>query len=331
MNTFKKEENFIREYKFESIKRPSAFYKTIGLDVLTVLSALLFGFLYWRYLNGNSGIFYVLAALIVYLVFTSLETILIKNLRMRSIVIGLEVIAFILLFLRAPLGILGAAVLTLTTLAALGEITARKKIANSISPSYLKIARSKTTRMITALSLMVILFYSPRLDENGNLISQGVFDHFFQQVVGLTNKIYPSLNLEQSVSDFAQSLASKNLRNNEQFLEMGEKNKETSVLQTGTEIISNLEQSLKIRINPAEKLSNVAYFVVSNKLSNLQESLKDQFRLGWLIILFFIIRSFGFIVTIIVSVIVEGLIHLMISVNFIHIVGENKTKESVKF
>ncbi|MEK7138035.1 MAG: hypothetical protein AAB787_00860 [Patescibacteria group bacterium] len=331
MPTFKPEENFVREYKFESTKRPSSFYKTIALHVLTVAAAFIFGLLYWKYLNGNAGIFVALASLVIYLVFTSLEVILIKNLRVRSIIIGLEVIAPVLLFLKTPIGILGTAILTLAIMAILGEITARKKMSNSIKPSYIKITRSKTTRMVTAISLLVILLYAPRLDENGNIISEGVFDRIFQQVVGVTNKIYPTLNFEQSVSEFAESLANQSLRKNEQFLELDQTNQSTSIAQSGTKIIEDLEKSLKVDINPSEKLSDVAYFVVQNKLSSLQESLKDQFRFGWLIILFFIIRSFGFLITLIVSAITEGLIQLMVSVNFVHVLGENRTKESVKF
>jgi len=250
---------------------------------------------------------------------------------MRATIIALEIIALVLLFLRAPLDILSATTLLLVLMAVFGEITARKKMANSISPSYFKITKSKTTRMITAISFMIILLYAPRLDENGNLISQGAFDHIFQQVVGVTNKLYPNINLNQSVADFTQSLANQSLKRSDQFLELDEKNQKNTLLQTGTKIITDLEESLKIKINPTEKLSDAAYFVVSNKLSSLQESLKNQFRLGWLIILFFIIRSFGFLVTLIVSTIIKGLIHLMISVNFIHVVGENKTKESIKF
>lgn len=331
MPQFKPEENFVREYKFESTKRPSSFYKTIGLHVLTVASAFLFGFFYWRYLSGASSVGYLISALVVYLVFTSLEAILVKNLRMRTLIIGLEVFALILMFSKTPLGILSVTIFTLAFMATLGEITARKKMSNSITPSYLKIARSKTTRMVTALSLMVILLYAPRLDQNGNLISEGAFDRIFQQVVSIAQKIYPTLNFEDSVSDFAESLANQSLRKNEQFLELDPQNQSTSVAQSGEKIITDLEESLKVEINSSEKLSDVAYFVVSNKLSKLQESLKDQFRFGWLIILFFIIRSFGFIVTLVVSAIVEALIHLMLSANFVHVVGENRTKESVKF
>ena len=331
MPTFKPEENFVREYKFESTKRPSSFFKTISLHVLTVASAFLFGFLYWQYLNGKSGILSALVALIFNLVFTSLEVILIKNLKIRSIIIGLEVISPFLLFFKSPFSLVVTALLTLAFMAIVGEITARKKMANSIRPSYFKISRSKTTRMVTAVSLMVILLYAPRIDNDGNLISESVFDRIFQQVVGFTNKIYPSLNLEQSVTDFAQSLADQSLRKNEQFLELDQANQSTSIAQSGEKIIDDLEKSLKLEINPSEKLSDVAYFVVQNKLSSLQESLKDQFRFGWLIILFFIIRSFGFIITLIVSLITEGLIQLMLSLNFIHLAGENRTKESVKF
>lgn len=331
MPVFKPEENFVREYKFESIKKPSSYYKTIGLHILTVLSAFLFGFLYSRYLSGGISIAYVLSALVIYLVMTSLESILVNNLRMRAVVIGLEVFALILMFGYVPIGILATAIFALAFFSVLGEIVARKKMSNSIRPSYLKIARSKTTRMVTAISLMVILFYAPRLDQNGNLISKGAFDRLFQQVVGIANKIYPTLNFEESVSDFAESLANQSLVKNPEFDELDPKNQSTSVAKSGEKIIEDLEKNLKIKINPSEKLSDVAYFVVSNKLNNLQESMKDQFRLGWLIILFFIIRSFGFLVTIVVSVIVGGLIHSMISTNFIHVVGESRTKESIKF
>lgn len=331
MPTFKPEQNFIREYKFETTKRPSAFYKTIGLHVLTVFSAFLFGFLYWRYLSGTSRIFYVLIALVIYLIFTSLEAILIKNIRIRSFIIALEVVALVLLFVKTSPNTLIAAILALAILATFGEITSRKKLSNSVSPSYFKIARSKTTRMVTALCLMVILFYAPHLDENNNLISRDTFDYLYNQVVSIAHRIYPNLNLGQSTADFAQSLANQSLQKDDQFLEMDEKNKETSVAQSGAKIITDLEKNFKIKIDPKDKLSDTAYSAVSSKLGDLRESLKDQFRLGWLIILFLIIRSFGFFITLIVSVIVEGLIYLMISLNFVHIVGENRTKESVKF
>lgn len=331
MPVFKPEENFVREYKFEPSKRPAAFYKTIGLHVLSVVSAIAFGFSYYQYLNGKFSIFAVLGFLVAYLVFSSLQVLLIKSLPSRTLIITLEVIGMCIFFVTTPPGILGAVIITLAALAVIGEVTARKKLSNSINPSYLKIARSKITRLVTALSLMVILLYAPRLDQNGNLISEGAFDKIFQQVVGVTNKLYPSVNLEESVTDFAQSLANQSLRKNEEFLEMDERNRNNSVLESAAKIITDLEQSLKIKINPEEKVIDLAYVVVTNKLSGLQESLKDQFRLGWLIILFFIIRMFGFFITIFSSLIVEGIIQIMISTNFIHVTGETRTKQSIKF
>lgn len=322
-------ENFIKQIPMERESMPRGFYKAIILDSLSVISAGVFSYSYYAYLAGKASFWFPTIALAVFLIFSILETILIKNLKRRTLVVVLEIAALFAFFYTLPSGLLVTAMGVSLLFSVWGEINARAEIANTMEPNYFKVARARGAKLVSAVVLMVIIIYFPKFNVRENFISRATFDGFFSWTAGVVEKIYPGVNLRGTITDFAEDLAFSQTQKIPGFEALPVPIQEKTTKEAAKVILQNISTKVKTDAKPSESVSDVAYSIVTSNIERLKNEHSAEFRLVWTILLFLAVRSFGVILVPIIAIIIYVLIHLMLALNFIFVAGETRTKETL--
>src|SRR4051812_43592312 len=91
-------QNLINQNKFSPLIESPGFYKGVVIDVLSIASALLFGFTYYRYLDKNLSVWWLLAALALWGVLSVLQVFLARKVTRRLLVMMGESIAILVFF-----------------------------------------------------------------------------------------------------------------------------------------------------------------------------------------------------------------------------------------
>ena len=324
-------ENFIKQIPMEKESMPRGFYKAIIFDALSVLSAAFFSYSYYIYLAGKVSFWFPTIVLSVFVIFSILETILIKDLKRRTLVVLLEVIALFTFFYTLPDGLLVTAMGITLLFSVWGEINARTEIANTMEPSYFKVARIKGAKLVSAVVLMIIIIFFPRFNVRQNFLSRPTFDGLFAWTSSVVEKLYPGVNLKGTVSEFAYDLAASQVQKIPGFDALPVPVQEKTTEATAKTILENVATKVNNNVKPDQSVSEVLYNIVTSNIEKLKDEHSAQFRLVWTILLVLIIRSFGVILVPIIAIIIYILIHLMLALNFIFVAGETRTKETLTF
>lgn len=322
-------QNFIKQAPIEKESRPRGFYKALVLDALTVLAALAFSFSYQLYLNNRTGLILPIALFSAFSVLSVFEVLLIKSLKRRTLVLLLEVIALFSFFYNLPQGLLITAFGITLLFSVWGEINARREVAATVEPSYFKVARIKVTKLVSAVALMVIIIYFPKFNARENFLSRETFDSFFTWTSGAIQKIYPEISLTGNIYDFAKNLADYEASGAPGFKNLPVPAQEKVQGELIERTLQTLSEKIKIEVKMEDKVSDVAYQLVSSNVEKIKNERNDEFRIVWTILLFLAVRSFGVIYSPAVALITFFIIHLGLATNFIYVAGETRTKETL--
>ena len=324
-------ENFIKQIPLEKASMPRGFYKAIILDALSVISAGVFSYSYYAYLGGNASFWFPTIVLSFFVIFSTLETILIKDLKRRTVIALLEVIALFTFFYTLPDGLLVTAMGVTLLFSIWGEINARTEISNTMEPNYFKVAKARGAKLVSAIVLMVIIIYFPKFNIRDNFISRATFDGFFDWTSSVIEKIYPGINLKSTVGDLADSLAESETQKIPGFNALPVPIQEKTTQEASKNVLQNISVKMKTDIKPDDNVMDVAYKIAASQIEKLKNDHSPQFRLGWTILLFLIIRSIGVVIVPVLAIVIAILIHLLIAMNFIFVAGETRTKETLTF
>ena len=316
--------------------RPPGFYKSIILDILTISSALLFSFAYSLYTAGESNLWLLLGSLTAFAILGTLETFLITSLPRRAVIILLETIALLAFLYDRPSGALFLVGGLMLFFQVLGEIDCRRLLSNSLELRFFKMSRLKLVKTITAITIMVVVLYLPQLTPESLsvknvFLNPKIFQSFFDWASGMVNKLYPEIDLNSSIEKLARDIAVFRLNNISDFKNLTPKEQENSIAQATKDIIVSLSENLQITISGDKPANELFYNIIVLNLERWKNSFGNWFLIGWIAIFFLIVRGFGFVFSVFAAVIAFIVIEFLLGVNFIHIAGESRMKETLKF
>lgn len=319
---------------FQEKKRiPNEFYKSVILDVLNLISAFFFGKYLFNYLNDKAGLIPVLLFGLFYLIIISFEAVLNKIWQRRILIIFLESILFFY-FLFDKNNLTGIFVLWVTFLffRFWGEINTYNEFNNVLEIKFLKLTRFIFSKTIIAIILIGIGIYLFNFNLNNNFISKDYFENIWGGISLFYQKIYPEIQLNNSVYDFSRSLVSYNLALDKDFKNLlpdeQEKILEESIKKTNENILKLLGET-KIDFN--QKFSEIIYLSLLKKLNNLYSLYGIYFLISWGVFLFFIWFGIIFVLKIVYNFLLFILFEILRASGFIKITGETRTKEVVSF
>jgi hypothetical protein len=320
-------QNLINQSKIITVSRPPGFYKSIVLDVITVGSAGLFGWLYYRYLTVGLPVWYLLAGLAFFGILTALEVFLARNAGRSIFVIILEVAALLIFFYSDDLRILGVTGAAVLVILLWGHFSSRQQLTNSVEVSFFRVSGNALGKFMTALLIFMILTYVPQLGSGNAFVSPQNFRTFFDWASGVVGGFYPGVTLNDSFGTFAQGVAKMELASNSNFQALNAAQKDQAISDAATQFESNFANSAAAPVNSSTPTSDAFYDIVMGGLAAWQSNAGSAFAIGWAIVLFLILRSLGIIFVWLDQFLTLIFYEILLASGFMKITEETSTKE----
>ena len=324
------DKNLISQVKTESQFGRPAFYKPLVLDVLTIISALWFGFAYMKFLD-DGGTLALVVSLGIFSLISTIQIFFTKDFNRRIFIIFLQTIGILIPFHAYNITFLGVAAGLYMIFTVWGEFLAYGELENNVEIRFFKAVRPFLKKLTTALVLLMIVLYLPKWDEKRAFIPKENFRSLYSWTVDITRNFYPEIDFNSTFITLARDLAKVELQNNPAFKDLSMASQETIIQQTAEQMPASMSKSLGIEISPEDRTSDVFYDSILKLLSQLKERFKESFLVVWALVVFLIIRGFGMIFYWIVMVISFILYELLLTSGFIRIVGVPKTHEVIDF
>lgn len=327
-------QNLIRQVHVESPVRQPGFYKPLIFDVIAAASAFALGYEYLLYLLGRAGFANLLLFAGVFAALATLQIFFTKSLNRVFFFAIIDALAITTLFFFSGYDIkmLAGGALAFAVFFFWGGVLGRTELENTLDIRFFRTAWQILKKITTALAVVLILIYVPRLhDTNAAFLSKTSFTALFDKAAVLLNNFYPQVDLTASLDKFSEDLARLELKNNATFQNLSPTDQNAIVKQTSDQIISGLGKQLGAAVSASDTASNVFYDFIINLLNKWKTSNLTWFLVGWVIVVFFIVRSIGIIFYWIVGLVAFIIYQIFLASNFVHILGETRTHEVIEF
>lgn len=212
-----------------------------------------------------------------------------------------------------------------------GEIISHRELKNNLEIKFFKTVRPQLNRLVTGMVLVAVLLYLPQWDAKKSFFSEETFGTVFGWSVGFSKGFYPELTFDKSIGDFAKSVARLELVQQKEFRELPAEGQAITISQAEKLIITSLESTLKITLNPKDTMQATVYRLLTDAFAALNEKFGSRFLFVWAVGVFFFARTFGLIVQLILSLAAATLYQLCLGMNLIHVAGESRTQEIVEY
>lgn len=325
-------QNLIDPTKITEFSEPPGFWKALILDCLSVASALFFGYSYFRYLTDGFSLWFTGSALLIFSILSVLQVFLTKEVKQRSLIILAESFVMVVPFIfyddwHVPL-IAGLVVFIALLWGYLGS---KAEAENEVEIHFFKTTRNVLGKVTTAAILFFLIVYAPQAQGQGIFIPRSSFRTLFTWTASSLRSFYPGVAFGGTFGDFASSFVKAELSNNPTFNTLDPAAQTVAVDQGAKQLSGSVKQATGIAPLPNEPVSDVAYDYTVAMLANWKNQFKDQFLIVWVIALFLIFRTIGFIFVWIMQLISLAVYELLIASGFMHIDGIPQTKEVVKY
>ncbi len=325
-------QNLINPSKINTAVRPPGYWRSFGLDVFSVLSAALFGYLYYRYLTQGLSVWFLLGALTLFGVASVMEAMLSKSALRSMFVIILETVAALAFFWKDDPQILGIIAVIMIAMLSWGHFSARARLRNGIEIPFFGASGDMLGKFTTGLLLFMILAYVPQIGGNALVLSQQSFRTFFDWTSGFINSFYPELSLGGSFGDFAQSVSKMELANNPSFQSLNAAQQNVALQQATDQFTQNfLQGAASGTIATSSPASDAFYNVLNGVLGAWQSQSSGWFDVGWVTVLFIGLRTLGILFVWLAQFISLIFYELLLALGFMKITEETHPREVIGY
>jgi hypothetical protein len=324
-------QNLINPSKIDTTERSAGFWKSLCLDIVSVLSAGFFGLTYYRYLTQGWSVFLVLGALMLFGVVSVIQVFLAKRDLRRTLVIFFEVIALMAFFWQDNFQIIGITALVMLVMLSWGYFSARFLVSNSIQIPFFGASGNMLGKFTTAALLFMILIYVPQIGGNALVLSQQSFRTFFDWTSGFVNSFYPELTLNGSFGNFAQSFSKMELQNNPSFQSLNTEQQSEAIQQESTQFTQNFLQNTSSSVASSTPTSDAFYNVLNGVLGAWRSQSSGWFDVGWATVLFIGLRTLGVIFVWIAQFISLLFYEMLLAMGFMKVTEEARSREVIGY
>lgn len=325
-------QNLISQSKIRPLDKPAGFYKSIVLDVLTVATAGLFGFAYYRYLTADLSVWWLLGAVAAWCLMSVFQLFLQRKTMRRLIIMALEVIGLLFFFYRDRASILAVAAAVVYLFLMWGYFASQSILDNGIEIQFFRITAALLGKLVTAALIFMILIYVPQFNQNSVFISRQSFRKFFDWSAGLINDIYPNVSANSTFATFAQSVATTEVQNNPNFQNLSPDEQSSTISQETTQFESNFGMSTSGQpLAPSAPASDAFYNFIVGMLQAWQSSGPTWFLIGWAVVLFLSLRTLGILFVWATQFIALIFYELFLATGFMKIFESTQTRETIGY
>lgn len=324
-------QNLVNPSRINTTEENRGAWRAFSLDIVAVLTAALFGYLYYRYLTQGLSVWILLVALALFGTASVMEAFLSKSSGRSLFVIILETIVALGFFWKDNLQILGIIALIMIVMLAWGHFSARSRMRNGIQIPFFGASGDMLGKFTTGVLLFMILAYVPQIAGNALVVSQQSFGTFFDWISGFVNGFYPELSLNGSFSSFAQSVSKMELQNNPSFQSLNTAQQNAALDQATDQFTQSFLQGAAGPVTTSSPTSDAFYNVLNGVLSAWASQSSGWFDVGWVTVLFIGLRTLGIIFVWVVQFISLVVYEMLLASGFMQISQENYPHEILSY
>lgn len=326
------DQNLINPSKLPEMGKPAGFWKAVILDLFGVLSALFFGYSYFRYLTTGLSPWYAVAFFLAFASLSVLQVFFVQNPLRRTFVILCETVALIVCFffyddVRTVLIAGGIAFVALLW----GYFSSHGDVRNDLEVQFFHSTRNVLGKIVTAVLLIMIIVYIPQAQGDNIFMSRDNFRTLFDWAAGFVANFYPGLPIAGSYGDLSHSIAHSELASSSVFKGLTEPQQNVAIDQAIAELSDAVTKTTGVAPTQSEPVSDVAYDYIISALMGMKDKFQGQFVVIWIIILFLVLRTVGIVAVWIAQFAALILYELLLAVGFMHIEEVTQTKELIGF
>ena len=321
------DQNLINPSKISTAEHAPGLWRAFCLDVVAVLSAALFGYLYYRYLTQGVSVWLILSALMLFGVASVMEVFLARSGWRSFLVIVLETAAALGFFWKDDLRVVAIIALIMIGMLIWGHFSAHAQVRNGIEIPFFGASGDILSKFTTAVLLFMLLAYVPQIGGNALVVSSQSFRTFFDWTSGLINGFYPGLSLNGSFGNFAQSVSEMELANNPSFQSLNTAQQNLAIQQATAQFTQSFLQSAAAPVSSSSPTSDAFYNVLDGVLSAWQSQSSGWFDIGWVTVLFIGLRTLGIIFVWIAQFVALVFYEILLASGFMKISEESHPRE----
>ena len=315
-----------------NLSRGPGFGKAITLDILSIVSAAVFGFAYYSYLTRGMSPWFVLVALLIFGVLSVLQAFLSPSVGRRTLIILLEVAAMIGFFFQYDeWQILLVAGLIAFIALFWGYVRSRSEVRNSVEIQFFRGTHHVLAGLTTAALLMMLLVYAPQAQGEGIFVPRESFQTFFVWSTSFLNNLYPTIPFNGTFSDFSAGIAKMELSSNPTFTHLTPTEQSTAINAATSQLSTEVANATGVAPAPSDQVSSVAYNYIVAMLSGWKNQFQTTFVITWVIALFIVLRTIGVIFVWVAQLVSVLVYEALLSGGFMHVTEMPHTKEVVEY
>jgi hypothetical protein len=313
-------------------KSPTAVpYKNIVFSTLSILSAFSFGYFYVLYLGGVYGIWPMIGFLAVFCVLSVIRAVVGHDTRGSIGIIFVETLVMTGPFaLLVPFETFSLVAIVVFAFFLWGYAESREEAERCLEIRFFKIAHPYINKIVTGAVLMMAIFYLPVLGTGNAFLSEASFESFLRASAVFVKYIYPDFDPQSTVGTVTAKFAENQAAQQPDFARMPERTQQFVIQQSVSSTISNINSSLKIHVDTNESVENALYDFVTTTLNGWKERFGTWFFVGWVALVFLLVRSIGFFFSLAVSFLTFLVFYALVAMKIVKIGSESRMKEIAK-
>lgn len=311
-------------------KRPGHVFALV-LDLVSLAAAVGFGFAYRNFLAHRLSPWILLGVMLVFAIVGGLQALLTAHAKRRLLVLLGEALAVSAFFYSADPPFLAAAGGLFFVFLAWGYVETRRELDYTTEVRFFTNTKPVMGKFITAILLFMVLLYVPQLGPGRVFVSEHTFMGFFDWSAGFVEKWYPGIPFAGSFGDFAQTLVSRELKDNSAFQALPPQSQQTTIASNAQALINNFSQSLGVAVHASDTVGGVMYDFIQKTLSGWQDRFASAFLLGWSVVVFLVLRSLGIVFMWISQLLLGGVYEILLAAGVVKIEEQTVKKEVIGY
>lgn len=301
--------------------------KIIILGALGVGFSALFGYFFVNLVTTSLPsittllpLLYTILAVSGFLILVTLQALLIKSVRIASLIALLETLA---LWLFVPekfslLALIGAALLLVFLIS--GFLNCRNYLNNSLKIKFFPVGRRVTPVAMTGLTLFLTLYLLSSFNLKEPAIPRTIFDFFIQGSEPIVAKFIPGFTLDGSIDDTLRAFVTSQLPAGTPT---------AAVAASVSELRQTVAQATGVRITGGEKVLDALYNISISQLLALPPLLKILALAVIGLAIFGLIKTLAFFLNWIIILVSFLIYRLLLALGFFYVAMENQSKEVI--
>ncbi len=272
--------------------------KVSTLAVLTVLSALFFGWELRAFFDGGGDWIMLAAASVAFLALFLLQAFFVKNLNRRIFVLFLEsvaIFAFFYDFLSQALLAGIAAVFLLLIWANVGGVNDLK---NTLKINFFRIGRATLPKASNALiAAACAVYYLYIGGAGGFFLSEKMLGEILAPASGAIAYIIPGFDVNSPIDKIAADFSLKSAESDPRFQSLPPEIRRRLTSEASGQLLTQISDFLGVKISGGEKIDSLLYRAMESGFAGL--SPENQTIVVWSVILLLALTLKGFAVVLV--------------------------------